>query len=33
MLVPSTAVGSMGLWGLLGAVARRQTKLSEGEGG
>lgn len=33
MLVPSTAVESMGLGGLLGAAALRQTKLSEGEGG
>jgi regulator of protease activity HflC (stomatin/prohibitin superfamily) len=32
MLVPSTAVESMGLGGLLGAAALRQTKLSEGEG-
>jgi len=32
MLVPSTAVESMGLGGLLGAAANRQTKLSSGEG-
>ena len=32
MLVPSTAVESMGLGGMLGAAAMRQTKLSEGEG-
>ncbi len=32
MLVPSTAVESMGLGGLLGAAATRQTKLSQGEG-
>lgn len=32
MLVPSTAVESMGLGGLLGAAAVRQTKLSAGEG-
>jgi regulator of protease activity HflC (stomatin/prohibitin superfamily) len=31
MLVPSTAVESMGLGGMLGAAALRQTKLSEGE--
>jgi regulator of protease activity HflC (stomatin/prohibitin superfamily) len=32
MLVPSTAVESMGLGGLLGAAATRQTSLSQGEG-
>jgi regulator of protease activity HflC (stomatin/prohibitin superfamily) len=32
MLVPSTAVESMGLGGLLGAAANRQTKLSSSEG-
>jgi regulator of protease activity HflC (stomatin/prohibitin superfamily) len=32
MLVPSTAVESMGLGGMLGAAANRQTKLSAGEG-
>ena len=32
MLVPSTAVESMGLGGLLGAAAMRQDKLSAGEG-
>jgi regulator of protease activity HflC (stomatin/prohibitin superfamily) len=32
MLVPSTAVESMGLGGLLGAAAVRQTSLSQGEG-
>ena len=32
MLVPSTAVESMGLGGMLGAAANRQTKLSSGEG-
>jgi regulator of protease activity HflC (stomatin/prohibitin superfamily) len=32
MLVPSSAVESMGLGGLLGAAAHRQTKLSSGEG-
>jgi len=32
MLVPSTAVESMGLGGLLGAAAVRQTGLSQGEG-
>ena len=32
MLVPSTAVESMGLGGLLGAAATRQTSLSKGEG-
>jgi len=32
MLVPSTAVESMGIGGLLGAAALRQEKLSEGEG-
>jgi regulator of protease activity HflC (stomatin/prohibitin superfamily) len=32
MLVPSTAVESMGLGGLLGAAALRQTNLSQGEG-
>ena len=32
MLVPSTAVESMGLGGMLGAAAMRQSKLSEGEG-
>ncbi|HVX42167.1 MAG TPA: slipin family protein [Gemmatimonadaceae bacterium] len=32
MLVPSTAVESMGLGGMLGAAAMRQTKLSEGAG-
>ncbi len=32
MLVPSTAVESMGLGGLLGAAANRQSKLSSGEG-
>lgn len=32
MLVPSTAVESMGLGGMLGAAAMRQNKLSEGEG-
>jgi regulator of protease activity HflC (stomatin/prohibitin superfamily) len=32
MLVPSTAVESMGLGGMLGAAATRQTKLSSGEG-
>lgn len=32
MLVPSTAVESMGLGGLLGAAATRQTSLSAGEG-
>jgi regulator of protease activity HflC (stomatin/prohibitin superfamily) len=31
MLVPSTAVESMGLGGMLGAAATRQMKLSEGE--
>lgn len=31
MLVPSTAVESMGLGGMLGAAAARQMKLSEGE--
>jgi hypothetical protein len=31
MLVPSTAVESMGLGGLLGAAALRQNKLSTGE--
>jgi regulator of protease activity HflC (stomatin/prohibitin superfamily) len=31
MLVPSTAVESMGLGGLLGAAALRQSKLSEGD--
>jgi len=33
MLVPSTAVESMGLGGLLGAAAARQGKLTAGEGG
>ncbi len=32
MLVPSTAVESMGLGGMLGAAAMRQTRLSQGEG-
>ena len=32
MLVPSTAVESMGLGGLLGAAATRQNSLSQGEG-
>ena len=32
MLVPSTAVESMGLGGLLGAAAAQQTKLSQGQG-
>ena len=32
MLVPSTAVESMGLGGMLGAAAARQTRLSQGEG-
>ena len=32
MLGPSTAVESMGLGGMLGAAANRQTKLSSGEG-
>jgi regulator of protease activity HflC (stomatin/prohibitin superfamily) len=32
MLVPSSAVESMGLGGLLGAAAHRQSKLSSGEG-
>ena len=32
MLVPSTAVESMGLGGLMGAAALRQQTLSEGEG-
>jgi len=32
MLVPSTAVESMGLGGLLGAAATRQTSLSQGQG-
>jgi regulator of protease activity HflC (stomatin/prohibitin superfamily) len=32
MLVPSTAVESMGLGGLLGAAAVQQTKLSQGQG-
>ena len=32
MLVPSTAVESMGLGGMLGAAAMRQNKLSAGEG-
>ncbi len=32
MLVPSTAVESMGLGGMLGAAAMMQTKLSQGEG-
>ena len=32
MLVPSTAVESMGMGGLLGAAAVRQQKLTEGEG-
>lgn len=32
MLVPSTAVESMGLGGMLGAATNRQTKLSSGEG-
>jgi regulator of protease activity HflC (stomatin/prohibitin superfamily) len=32
MLVPSTAVESMGLGGMLGAAALRQTRLSQGEG-
>jgi regulator of protease activity HflC (stomatin/prohibitin superfamily) len=32
MLVPSTAVESMGLGGMLGAAATRHTKLSAGEG-
>ena len=32
MLVPSTAVESMGLGGLLGAAATRQNSLSKGEG-
>jgi regulator of protease activity HflC (stomatin/prohibitin superfamily) len=32
MLVPSTAVESMGLGGMLGAAANRQSKLSAGEG-
>ena len=32
MLVPSTAVESMGLGGLLGAAALQQTKLSAGQG-
>jgi hypothetical protein len=31
MLVPSTAVESMGLGGLMGAAAIRQQPLSEGE--
>jgi len=33
MLVPSTAVESMGLGGLLGAAALRQGNLTEGEAG
>jgi regulator of protease activity HflC (stomatin/prohibitin superfamily) len=32
MLVPSTAVESMGLGGMLGAAATRQTSLSQGQG-
>jgi regulator of protease activity HflC (stomatin/prohibitin superfamily) len=32
MLVPSTAVESMGLGGMLGAAANRHTKLAQGEG-
>jgi regulator of protease activity HflC (stomatin/prohibitin superfamily) len=32
MLVPSSAVESMGMGGLLGAAAMRQSKLTEGEG-
>ena len=32
MLIPSTAVESMGLGGMLGAAANRQTRLSQGEG-
>ena len=32
MLIPSTAVESMGLGGMLGAAASRQTRLSQGEG-
>ena len=32
MLIPSTAVESMGLGGMLGAAAVRQTRLSQGEG-
>lgn len=32
MLVPSTAVESMGLGGMLGAAANRQSRLSQGEG-
>ena len=32
MLVPSTAVESMGLGGMLGAAAAQQTKLSQGQG-
>jgi hypothetical protein len=31
MLVPSTAVESMGIGGLMGAAAMRQQTLSEGE--
>ena len=33
MLVPSTAVESMGLGGLMGAAALRQQTLSEGNAG
>jgi hypothetical protein len=33
MLVPSTAVESMGMGGLLGAAALRQEKLATGEEG
>jgi len=32
MVVPSSAVESMGLGGMLGAAAMRQSKLTEGEG-
>ena len=31
MLIPSTAVESMGMGGLLGAAALRQQQLAEGE--
>jgi hypothetical protein len=33
MLVPSTAVESMGMGGLLGAAALRQARLAKGEDG
>jgi hypothetical protein len=32
MLVPSSAVESMGMGGLLGAAAMRQSQLADGEG-